>query len=281
MRALFRGEGWGYIPSMNIGFLGCGKMSTALVRGILKEGVARAGEVWLSDAVEAAARSLAGESGANLAHSNGDLVRACGVVVVCVKPEDALRALEGVSGGLGGKLVISIVAGVKLAALEAACGPRARVVRVMPNTPALVHRGASAFAPGSLATPEDGAWVERLFGAVGFVGRVKEGLLDAVTGLSGSGPAYAYLMIEALSDGGVRMGLPRDLALKLAAQTLAGAAEMVMQTGIHPAVLREAVTSPGGTTIAGLEAMEVAGGRAGLLGAVRAATERARELGRE
>jgi len=122
--------------------------------------------------------------------------------------------------------------------------------------------------------------VEQLFGSVGFVGRVKEPLLDAVTGLSGSGPAYAYLMIEALSDGGVLMGLPRELSLRLAAQTLAGAAEMVLQTGAHPAVLRDAVTSPGGTTMAGLEVMEAAGIRSGLIGAVRAATERATELGK-
>ncbi len=149
----------------------------------------------------------------------------------------------------------------------------------MPNTPALIHKGAAADALGDAATEADAAATELLFGSVGTVFRVKETLLDVVTGLSGSGPAYAYLAIEALADGGVLMGLPRELALPLAAQTLAGAAEMVLQTGQHPAVLRDQVTSPGGTTSAGVEALELGGARAAFIAAVRAATERARELG--
>ncbi|MEI6714972.1 MAG: pyrroline-5-carboxylate reductase [Verrucomicrobiota bacterium] len=265
---------------MNIGFIGCGKMSSALVRGILKNGVSQPDKVWLSDHVEVAALSLGRETGSHVVKTNGEVVRACDVVLLCVKPGDAVAALEGVRSELAGKLVISIVAGLTIATLEGAAGREAKVIRVMPNTPALVHNGASAYALGTLATPGDGLFVEQLFGSVGFVGRVKEPLLDAVTGLSGSGPAYAYLMIEALSDGGVLMGLPRELSLRLAAQTLAGAAEMVLQTGAHPAVLRDAVTSPGGTTMAGLEVMEAAGIRSGLIGAVRAATERATELGK-
>jgi pyrroline-5-carboxylate reductase len=265
---------------MKIGFIGCGKMSSALVSGILQKGVAQPQNVWLSDYVDAAAQSLARETGANVVRTNRELVEAVDVILLCVKPGDALAALEGVRAELVGKLVISIVAGLKLSTLETAVGSGGRVVRVMPNTPALIQKAASAYALGSLATQADGAFVEQLFGAVGFVGCVKEPLLDAVTGLSGSGPAYAYLMIEALSDGGVLMGLPRELSLKLAAQTLAGAAEMVLQTGAHPAALKDAVTSPGGTTIAGLEVLEDAAIRSGLIGAVRAATERATELGK-
>jgi pyrroline-5-carboxylate reductase len=154
-----------------------------------------------------------------------------------------------------------------------------RVIRVMPNTPALVLAGASAFTTGTQATEEDADVAQKIFGSVGVAVRVKEALLDAVTGLSGSGPAYVYTIIEALADGGVLMGLPRDLALQLAAKTVAGAAEMVLQSGQHPAALRDQVTSPGGTTIAGIEALESRGLRSALLAAVRAATERSAALG--
>ena len=255
-------------------------MSSALVRGILKKGVTKPGKVWLSDYLAVAAQSLARETGANASATNLDLVHSTEVVLLCVKPEDAVSALTGLRDALDGKLLISIVAGVTLATLEAAAGPAVRVIRVMPNTPALVQMAASAYALGSLASGKDGVIVERLFGAVGTIGCVKEPMLDAVTGLSGSGPGYAYLMIEALADGGVLMGLSRELALKLAAQTLAGAAEMVLETGMHPAVLRDAVTSPGGTTMAGLEMLEAGGIRSTLISAVRAATERSRALGK-
>ena len=155
-----------------------------------------------------------------------------------------------------------------------------RVIRVMPNTPALIHKGAAAYSLGQSATDADAAIVEKIFSAVGIVFKVKEELLDVVTGLSGSGPAYVYVVVEALADAGVLMGLPRDLAQHLAAQTVSGAAEMVLQTGLHPAQLKDQVTSPGGTTIAGLEALEAAGIRSAFLSAVRAATERSRELGK-
>jgi pyrroline-5-carboxylate reductase len=213
-----------------------------------------------------------------MASSNEELARLADVLVLCVKPGDALAALRALD--CTGKLVISIVAGLTIAALEEAAGAGARVVRVMPNTPALVNKGAAGFSLGHDATLEDAAVAERIFGSVGNAFQVKEALLDSVTGLSGSGPAYVFLMIEALADGGVLMGLPRESALKLAAQTVAGAAELVLQTGEHPAVLRDMVTSPGGTTIAGIEALEKNGARSALISAVRAATERAREIGR-
>jgi pyrroline-5-carboxylate reductase len=194
--------------------------------------------------------------------------------------ESSMRwAWQGGSGSKDGKLLISIVAGLSIASLEKAAGEKLRIIRVMPNTPALVLAGASGYATGTQATDEDAETAQKIFGGVGLAVRVKESLLDAVTGLSGSGPAYVYTIIEALADGGVLMGLPRDLALQLAAKTVAGAAEMVLQTGLHPAVLRDQVASPGGTTIAGIEALEAGGLRAALITAVRAATERSAALG--
>jgi pyrroline-5-carboxylate reductase len=265
---------------MNFGLIGCGKMATALLGGMLKAGVCAPRQVSASDCHRASAEQLAADTGCHALHTNEEVARGSEVLLLCVKPQDALPVLESLRPLLAGKLVVSIAAGVSLASLEAAAGPEARVVRVMPNTPALVNRAASAYALGGTASAADAELVERLFGAVGVVCGVKEGLLDAVTGLSGSGPAYGFLMIEALADGGVLMGLPREMALRLAAQTLSGAAEMVLQSGEHPAVLRDRVASPGGTTIAGVEALESGGVRSGIIQAVRAASERSLEMGR-
>ena len=178
-----------------------------------------------------------------------------------------------------GKLVISIAAGITLKTLDAAL-PKSRLVRVMPNTPCLVGESASGYSLGPRATEADGALVKQLLESVGRAFVVDEKLLDAVTGLSGSGPAFVYVAIEALSDAGVRMGLPRDVALQLAAQTVRGAATMVLETGEHPGVLKDRVTSPGGTTIAGLAALESGGFRGTLIAAVEAATRRSIELGK-
>ncbi|MEI8233132.1 MAG: pyrroline-5-carboxylate reductase [Verrucomicrobiota bacterium] len=264
---------------MKLGFLGCGKMATALSGGVVNAGVFSAESIWACDCVPAAVEALTRKTGAHAAADGAELARAVDAVVLCVKPSDALAAVRGMGDALAGKLLISIVAGLSLAKLEAAAGAGVRVVRVMPNTPALIGQGAAAFAMGAAATPEDAALVAKLLSAVGRAVQVKEALLDAVTGLSGSGPAYVYLVIEALADGGVLMGLPRDLALQLAAQTVAGAAAMVLQTGQHPAALKDQVTSPGGTTIAGVEELENAAVRAAFISAVRAATQRSRELG--
>ncbi len=264
---------------MTFGFIGSGKMASALVRGAVHSGAIAAADVAVSDYLPATAQQLAEEAGVRALPDNAALCAVSDVLVLCVKPADAVPALQALGSALAGKLVISIVAGLEIGRLEESVGEGARVIRVMPNTPSLIHQGAAAYALGSSATEADAALVEKLFGAVGTVYRVKETLLDVVTGLSGSGPAYVYLMIEALADGGVLMGLPRDLALQLAAQTVAGAAGLVMKSGQHPAVLRDMVTSPGGTTIAGIEALEANGARAAFIAAVRAATERARELG--
>lgn len=200
-------------------------------------------------------------------------------VVVAVKPGDVADACRSVAS-VGTTRVLSIAAGVTVAALEAALGDGIAVVRAMPNTPALVGAGAAAIAGGSTATGDDLDWAERLLRAVGTVVRVPEHLLDAVTGLSGSGPAYVFLVAEALVEGGVLAGLPRDVSVELTTHTLLGAAKLLVESGSTAEVLRAQVTSPGGTTAAGLRALEAAGLRSAFLEAVAAATERSRELGR-
>ncbi len=264
---------------MTLGFIGSGKMATALVSGAAASGAFPRADIFVSDAVPGVADKLAATAQVTALQTNADLAARADALVLCVKPNDALDALRSLRDRAPGKLFISIVAGLPIATLQEAAGADARIVRVMPNTPALIHRGAAAYARGRTATPADAALTEQLFGAVGLIVKVKEELLDVVTGLSGSGPAYVYLVIEALADAGVLMGLPRDLSLQLAAQTVAGAGQMVVETGRHPAALRDEVTSPGGTTIAGLEALEAGAVRSAFLSAVRAATERARELG--
>lgn len=197
--------------------------------------------------------------------------------VLAVKPGDVAAACAALAGT---KRVLSIAAGIPLATLETALGAGTAVVRAMPNTPALVGAGAAAIAAGTGAGEDDLAWAESILGAVGTVVRVPESLLDAVTGLSGSGPAYVFLVAEALIEAGVLAGLPRDISAALATQTLVGAARLLVETGETPEALRAQVTSPGGTTAAGLHALEAAGVRAAFLDAVQAATRRSRELGR-
>lgn len=264
---------------MKLSCLGTGKMGTALLKGIVSGGVCKASDIVISDTVAAAlTAALAALPGVRGMESNPDAASGADVVLLCVKPVGIVPLIESLRE-LPPTLLISIAAGVTLSSMEAAAGHH-RVVRVMPNTPALIGQGAAAYAPGTRATDADCAVTEQLLGAVGTVTRVAEKLLDAVTGLSGSGPAYIYTVIEALADGGVAEGLTKEQALQLAAQTVAGAAGMVLQTGLHPAVLRDQVTSPGGTTIAGLATLEEKGLRSALIEAVRTATRRARELGR-
>lgn len=263
-----------------IGFIGAGQMARALARGFTAAGTP-AESIVAFDAYPAALtqfRELI--PGARGAESNAAVAKDAAIIFLSVKPQVMAEVMADLAGKVGGdKLVVSIAAGVTLAKLCQGLKTD-RVIRVMPNTPCLVGKGASAFALGAGATAHDADAVHRLLGTVGTAHRVDEKLLDAVTGLSGSGPAFVYLMIEALSDGGVRMGLPRDLATSLAAATVAGAAEMVLQEGEHPAVLKDRVTSPGGTTIAGLQALEDRGVRGALIAAVEAAAKRALELGK-
>jgi pyrroline-5-carboxylate reductase len=208
------------------------------------------------------------------------VARFASVIVLAVKPAHVATVLREVRAHVGERhLLLSLAAGVPLTRLEEGLDAGVRVVRVMPNTPALVGASASAYATGRSATAEDGQLVRRLLSAVGLALPVPEALLDAVTGLSGSGPAYVFLMIEALSDGGVAAGLPRDIANQLAAQTVFGSARMLLETGLHPGALKDMVTSPGGTTIDGLHELERAGVRGAFINAVRAAAEKARKLG--
>ena len=256
--------------------VGGGRMGEALVAGLLSAG-------W-ADAADLAVAEKVGDRRDELSRRFPSLritaepVPAEGAVVA-VKPADVPPACRAVAGAGVGR-VLSIAAGVPLAALEEALGPGVAVVRAMPNTPALVRAGAAAISPGSTASAGDLDWAEELLGAVGTVVRVPEELLDAVTGLSGSGPAYVFLVAEALVEGGVLAGLPREVSATLAVQTLLGAARMLDETGQGAEALRAAVTSPGGTTAAGLRALEAAGVRSAFLEAVAAATARSRELGR-
>jgi pyrroline-5-carboxylate reductase len=263
-----------------IGFVGAGQMARALARGFVQAGMVPAEKIVACDSLpEATVDFLRVVPGAKIAVSNADLANQADVVILAVKPQSMPAVMGQLGGNLPDKLVVSVAAGVTLAKLCEGLKTD-RVVRVMPNTPALVGRGASAYARGSGTSEADGKLVGELLAAVGRAFPVEEKLLDAVTGLSGSGPAFVYVMIEALSDGGVRVGLPRDVATALAAQTVLGAAEMVLSTGEHPAVLKDRVASPGGTTIAGLAALEDHGVRAALIAAVEAATQRSAELGR-
>ena len=263
---------------MKLGIIGCGKMGTALVQGAIRAGVVAAGDVAGCDPYEKSRADFAKATGAAVGETPAGLAGS-EVILLCTKPADVAAALAEAASDQP-RLVISIAAGVTLASLEAAAPGNFRMIRAMPNTPALVGHGAAAYCLGSRATFEDAVTAQALLGAVGLVVQVPEKLMDAVTGLSGSGPAYIYVVIDALADGGVKAGLPRADALRLAAQTVLGAAAMVLETGEHPAVLKDMVTSPGGTTIAGLAALERHGLRSALIEAVSAATARAAELGK-
>lgn len=264
---------------MKLGVAGCGKMGTAWVQGVLRSGAVDSADVIGVDPSDDARRHFANATQAAVSADIADLAH-CDVILLCTKPGDIPSAMRGISSASIGKpvLVISIAAGIQVSTLESHSGPHVRVIRAMPNTPAWVGKGASAYCRGSRAGAEDAATAGHLLTAVGLAIEVPERMMDAVTGLSGSGPAYIYLIIDALADGGVLAGLPRADALRLAAQTVAGAAAMVMETGLHPAVLKDMVTSPGGTTIAGLEALESHGVRSAMIDAVTAATRRSGEL---
>jgi len=265
---------------LTIGFLGTGKMATALANGFLRAGLITPRQVIGSDTVPAARVAFGKETGARVSSTNVGVAEFAGVLILAVKPDQVDAVLGEIRDRFTPRhLLISIAAGTPTVTLEAALPARARVIRVMPNTPALVGASAAGFALGKSATRSDGELALHLFSAVGVAFQLKEALLDAVTGLSGSGPAYVYQFIEALSDGGVASGLPRDVATKLAAQTVLGGAKMVLETGQHPGALKDMVTSPGGTTIEGLHELEKGKLRGTVISAVRAATERSRKLG--
>ncbi|HEY8416612.1 MAG TPA: pyrroline-5-carboxylate reductase [Limnochordales bacterium] len=260
--------------------IGVGAMGGALVRGILRAGLVARESLWVADADEAKAAKIVAEYGVR-SGSNAEVAAAARTIIVAVKPNDVTPVLREIGPHLRPDAwVISVAAGVTLRTLEGNLPPGTPVVRAMPNTPCLIGQGAVALAPGRHAQPEHMAEAQRLFSAVGETVTVGEYHLDAVTGLSASGPAFVYIFIEGLADGGVKAGLPRDIALRLAAQTVAGAARMVLETGRHPGELKDMVASPAGTTIAGLAVLEDRGVRGAALRAVEAAAERAAQLGR-
>jgi len=264
-----------------LGFIGAGRMATALAKGCAQAGLVPAARVLASDPVEAARQRFAAEApGVQLAPDNAAVLAGADLVVLAVKPQTMAEVLAAIRSHVEPHhLIVSIAAGVTLARLAEGLPAGTRLVRVMPNTPCLIGQGASCFSRGATANDDDAAAVQRLLTSVGKAYEVEESLLDAVTGLSGSGPAFIYTVIEAMAAGGANAGLPAALALELAAQTAAGAAAMVVQTGLSPAELRNQVTSPGGTTLAGLQALTERDGAGAFRAAVQAAANRSIELG--
>jgi pyrroline-5-carboxylate reductase len=262
-----------------IGFIGGGNMAEAILKGLLAGGVP-AGDLAVSEPSQTRGAILSERYGIRVLSDNAALCATSDTVILAVKPQVCGSALKGISAAIpAGKLLISIMAGVKSSAIEGLLCPGARVVRVMPNTPALVLAGASAISRGCFATDEDLALTRRIFDLVGTTCVVEEKLLDAVTGVSGSGPAYVLTFIEALSDAGVQHGLSREVATALAAQTAYGTAKLLLETREHPAVLKGNVASPGGTTIAAMHSLERDGFRAAIMNAVEVCVAKSKELG--
>jgi pyrroline-5-carboxylate reductase len=265
-----------------IAFLGTGNMAEAILKGLLRAGTAKPENIIATGRRPERLEELQRAYGVRTTSDNLAAAREADIIVLSVKPQAMDKLVVQVAPALDHrKLIISVAAGVPIAALERRLGAGARIIRTMPNTPSLVGAGACALARGEHASQEDLAVASRIFQSVGTTTVVEENLLDAVTGLSGSGPAYVFLVIEALSDAGVKVGLPRYTALKLAAQTVLGSAQLLIETNAHPGQLKDQVTSPGGTAIAGLHTLEAGGLRTTLINAVEAATRRAKELGEQ
>ncbi len=265
---------------MRIGFIGAGNMAEALMKGIISAGIATKDEVVAGEVIKERRDYIARSLGVKVTSDNVEVARSAHVLLFAVKPQQMPMVLEELKPYLSPEhLIISIAAGIKISFIESRLNAGVRVVRVMPNQPCLVGASASAFALGKFAKVEDKDLVLKVLQSVGIALPVDEKYLDAVTGLSGSGPAFVYVVIEALADGGVLAGLPRDISVKLAAQTVLGAAKTVLETGIHPAAGKDMVASPAGTTIEGLRVLEEAGVRGAFIEAVEAAAKRSHELG--
>lgn len=270
------GKGW--LAEIKLGFIGVGNMGGAIIRGLVGGGRVAPENLIYYDPDPGRQAQMAG-LGVEAALDNAEVMHSP-VVVLGVKPQILPAVLAGVKEfARPWHLIISIAAGVPLKVLEETFS-ESRVIRVMPNAPTLVSAGMAALAPGSRTTPDDLALALELFQAVGQAVVVEERLMDAVTGLSGSGPAFVAIFIEALADGGVKMGLPRSLAHTMAVQTVLGTAKLCLEEDLHPGLLKDMVTSPGGTTIAGVHALESRGFRGTVMDAVSAAAERSKELGK-
>ncbi|MGH7391869.1 MAG: pyrroline-5-carboxylate reductase [Candidatus Rokuibacteriota bacterium] len=268
------------LKGKTVGFIGSGNMGEALIKGLVSANVLPAEAIHASDVRLERLKELDRQYGIQLAPNNVELVRHSDVVIVAVKPQIMTPVLREIASALTRKkLMISIAAGVSTAKIRAALGKDARLIRVMPNTPALVLEGVTAIAKADGLEPDDLDTAGEIFSAVGRVVVLDESAMDAVTGLSGSGPAYVAVVIESLADGGVKMGLDRITAMTLATQTVLGAARLLLDTGLHPGALKDMVSSPGGTSIAGIAALEEGGIRTTFIKAVERATQRSRELG--
>ena len=269
------------LKGKKVGFIGSGNMGEALIKGLTTANVVPAEMVWASDVRIERLKELDRLYGIQLAPDNLELVRQSDVVIMAVKPQIMTPVLKEIAPVLTRrKLMISIAAGVSTATIRAALGKDARLIRVMPNTPALVLEGVTALAKADGLEADDMDVAGEIFSAVGRVVVLDEYLMDAVTGLSGSGPAYVAVVIESLADGGVKMGLDRITAMTLATQTVLGAAKLLLETGLHPGALKDMVSSPGGTSIAGIAALEEGGIRTTFIQAVERATQRSKELGK-
>ncbi len=270
------------LNSLRLAFIGAGNMAEALVRGLVESKAVLAKNIIVSDPRTERGQLFKDKYGVDVGDTNGEAVAVADIVILAIKPQILNRVAIEIAGFLKPTaLVISVAAGVEISDIAASIGPSARIVRTMPNICAVVSRAATAMVIGPNATATDRENVRAIFEAVGIVVEVEESLIDAVTGLSGSGPAYVFMIIEALSDAGVKVGLPRYQSQLLAAQTVLGSARLLMDTGEHPGVLKDQVTSPGGTAIAGLHTLEEGGLRTTLINAVVSATNRSRELGEE
>ena len=269
------------ISGKKIGFIGTGKMGEALIKGILHAKLVSPDNIYASDADIAKLQSLKNTSKINICKDNCDAVQKSDIIIIAVKPQIVPVVLKEINNSLKNKLLISIAAGVPIETYENALPKEAKIVRVMPNIAALVLEAASAICSGNAVKADEEAIAISIFNSIGRTVILPEHLLDAVTGLSGSGPAYIFMIIEALADGGVFEGLDRKTAKILAAQTVLGAAKMVLDDGTHTGELRDMVTSPGGTTIRGIRVLEDRGVRIAMMDAVIEACERSKELGKK
>ena len=269
------------LKNQNIAVIGAGHMAGALIGGIIRSKLVLGKRITATRRGGAALAELQKKWGVRVSTDNKKAVADADIIILAVKPQMAKKVMEELAGSVrGNQLVISVMAGITTAAISKALRVNGPVVRAMPNTPCLVDAGATAIAAGAHAGEKDLARAEAVFGSVGLVVTLPETALDAVTGLSGSGPVYIYMAIEAMIDGGVKMGIPRAVAAKLAAQTVFGAAKLVIETGKHPAVLKDEVTTPGGTAITAIHVLESKGLRSVLIDGIEAATKRSQELSR-
>lgn len=264
---------------MKLGFLGAGAMGGAILSGAVKSGIIKAEDIYVYDVIPEI-REKYKQTGCHIADGEKELAESVDMLLVCVKPQYAAVSLAALSDAMDGKAMVSIMGGLTTESIRKMTGGSFRLLRLMPNTPALVNEGAFAMDSGTDLSEEEKEFAEKLFKSIGIVEWMPEDLIDTACGLSGAGPAYIYLVIEALADGGVAKGLPRNTAMSLAAQTVLGAAKMVIETGEHPGFLKDQVCSPGGNTIIGIKTLEEHGVRGAFIDTVVKSTERTKELGK-